>query len=284
MSKSDTKVEIYDDDDDVEYYKQMNELEQCWEVGKDEFIKNTLNKKVSMTRKVNHLEINAKCNHMESITDNNNETHIKNWEKMTPTNVVNKIINKGTGAGGKNTNYYGKEFENKSDNQRRLLNNGYIKKEFTDINNNKVYGYYLSKTFEDKTIIFVLQNGLKTYIMTNYNIELFRCPDEAYIIEYNNGDKILKILEKKEQNVEGSVENKLWAGPAFKDEYDYMLGSIFKVEYGFCVSNFLKNKLTSNKNKYIILNKIFKKHNIVVLFGDDADYFERLDSWINSSL
>jgi hypothetical protein len=202
---------------------------------------------------------------------------------MTPTNV-NKIINKGTGAGGKNTNHYGKEFENKSDNQIRLLNDGYIKKEFTDINNNKVYGYYLSKTFEDKTIIFVLQNGLKTYIMTNYNIELFRCPDEAYIIEYNNGDKILKILEKKEQNVEGSVENKLWAGPAFKDEYDYMLGSIFKVEYGFCVSNFLKNKLTSNKNKYIILNKIFKKHNIAVLFGDDADYFERLDNWINSSL
>ena len=278
-SKTNATVEV-----NPEYKDIINKLEQLWK--KDKFIKNTLNKKVSMTRKVNHLEINAKYNHMENITDNSNETNIKNCEKMTPTNLtnVNKIINKGTGAGGKNTNYYGKEFENKSDNQKRLLNDGYIKKEFTDINNNKVYGYYLSKTFEDRTIIFVLQNGLKTYIMTNYNIELFRCPDEAYIIEYNNGDKILKILEKKEQNVEGSVENKLWAGPAFKDEYDYMVGSIFKVEYGFCVSNFLKTKLTSNKKKYIILNQIFKKHHIVVLFGDDADYFERLDSWINSSL
>jgi hypothetical protein len=35
----------------------------------------------------------------------------------------------------------------------------------------------------------------------NYDINLFRCPDEAYIIEYKNGKKIIKILEKKEQNV-----------------------------------------------------------------------------------
>jgi len=30
-----------------------------------------------------------------------------------------------------------------------------------------------------------------------YNIELFRCPDEAYIIEYTSGRKVIKILEKK---------------------------------------------------------------------------------------
>lgn len=34
-----------------------------------------------------------------------------------------------------------------------------------------------------------------------YNINLFRCPDEAYIIEYTNGKKVIKILEKK---------NKMW--------------------------------------------------------------------------
>ena len=47
-----------------------------------------------------------------------------------------------------------------------------------------------------------------------YNISMFRCPDEAYIIEYKNGKIQVKILEKKEQNVEGSVETKLWAGVA----------------------------------------------------------------------
>ena len=35
------------------------------------------------------------------------------------------IINKGTGAGGANTNYYGKKFEEKTNNQQRLLEIGY---------------------------------------------------------------------------------------------------------------------------------------------------------------
>ena len=37
------------------------------------------------------------------------------------------IINKGTGAGGVNTNYNGKKFEEKTNNQQRLLEMGYQK-------------------------------------------------------------------------------------------------------------------------------------------------------------
>ena len=191
--------------------------------------------------------------------------------------TTNVIVNKGTGAGGANTNYFGKKFEEKTDNQMRLLNEGYTKTSFTK----KAYGYYLSKSFEDKTVVFVLQNGLKMYMKNKYNIELFRCPDEAYIIEYNTGKKIIKILEKKEQNVEGSVETKLWSGPSLKREYELVLGSDFEVHYGFCVSAFLKKRLISNKQKYIILNTILNETNIVVLFGDDENYFETFDRWFN---
>ena len=193
------------------------------------------------------------------------------------------IINKGTGAGGANTNYYGKKFEDKTNNEQRLLENGYSKSSFSK-KPKKAYDYYLSKTFDDKTIIFVLQHGLKTYMKKKYNIELFRYPDEAYIIEYNSGRKVIKILEKKEQNVEGSVETKLWSGPSLKREYELVLGSDFEVFYGFCVSNFLKNKLVSNKKKYKILNKIFIETNIDVLFGNDENYFETFDIWFNNSL
>ena len=143
--------------------------------------------------------------------------------------------------------------------------------------------YHLAKIFDDKIIVFVLQNGLKTYIKKKYNIDLFRCPDEAYIIEYNTGKKIIKILEKKEQNVEGSVETKLWSGPSLKREYELVLGDEFEVHYGFCVSQFLKDKLISNQKKYVILNTIFKESNITVLFGDDENYFETFDNWFNSS-
>ena len=114
-----------------------------------------------------------------------------------------------------------------------------------------------------------------------YNIDLFRCPDEAYIFEYNNGRKVIKILEKKEQNVEGSVETKLWSGPSLKKEYELVLGSEFTVFYGFCVSEFLKNKLVSSEKKYTILNTIFNDANIMVLFGDDENYFETFDNWLS---
>lgn len=198
-------------------------------------------------------------------------------EEMDP---IIHVGNKGTGAGGANTNYYGKKFEEKTNFQTRLLESGYIKNSFTK-KPKKTYDYYLSKTFEDKTIVFVLQNGLKMYMKTKYNIELFRCPDEAYIIEYKTGKKVIKILEKKEQNVEGSVETKLWSGPSLKREYELVLGDEFEVHYGFCVSEFLKTKLTSNEKKYMILNTIFNENKITVLFGDDENYFESIDQWLH---
>lgn len=206
------------------------------------------------------------------------DIEIQNIEREEKPNV---IINKGTGAGGSNTNYYGKNFEDKTNNQIRLINDGYTKQNFTQKQKN-AYDYYLSKTFENKTIVFVLQNGMKKYMKHKYSIEIFRCPDEAYIIEYNTGKKVIKILEKKEQNVEGSVETKLWSGPSFKREYELIVGLDFEVHYGFCVSEFLKKKIISNEKKYTTLSTIFNESNIPVLFGDDENYFETLDAWLNS--
>ena len=191
------------------------------------------------------------------------------------------IVNKGTGAGGATTNYYGKQFEEKTNNHRRLLEDGYIQEHFTH-KTKKVY--YLSKTFEDKTILFIVQNGLKMYMKYKYNIEVFRCPDEAYIIEYESGRKVIKILEKKEQNVEGSVDTKLLSGPIFREEYEEALEGKFEVVYAYCVSEFLQKKIMSDTKKFIIFNKLMKKHNISVLFGDDANYFETFDKWFLDSL
>ena len=200
------------------------------------------------------------------------------------TKHLHKIINKGTGAGGANTNYYGKQFEENTNNQQRLLEMGYEKKYFTQTSKNTQDNYdYLSKTFEDKTVVNVSQEGLKKYCKNKYNIEIIRKPDEAYIIEYTNGVKVIKILEKKEQNVEGSVETKLWAGLALKREYELVLGTEFKVVYGFCVNKFLQNKFVSGDKKYMILNQILQENDIAVLFGEDENYFQTLDIWIGNS-
>jgi hypothetical protein len=200
------------------------------------------------------------------------------------TKHLHKIINKGTGAAGANTNYYGKQFEENTNNQQRLLEMGYEKKYFTQTSKNTQDNYdYLSKTFEDKTVVYVSQEGLKKYCKNKYNIEIIRKPDEAYIIEYTNGVKVIKILEKKEQNVEGSVETKLWAGLALKREYELVLGTEFKVVYGFCVNKFLQNMFVSGDKKYMILNQILQENDIAVLFGEDENYFQTLDDWIGNS-
>ena len=208
----------------------------------------------------------------------------------------NLTINKGTGAGGSNTNLYGKKFEDKTNNEENLLNNGFSKVFFDDENNktnkknktksnkSKFRNFYLIKTFEDKKIIFVKQSNLKKYVKEKYNIELFRFPDEAYIIEYNDDNYDIKILEKKEQHVDGSVETKLWSGPSLKREYELVLGDKFNVDYSFCINSFLQKKLLSEDKKYIILNKILNENNILVFFGDDNDYFNKINNWANHSI
>ena len=109
-------------------------------------------------------------------------------------------INKGTGAGGANTNLHGLRFEELT----KFKLEGYTKKELNKKNN-----YYL-KNLKDKNYVFVSQKGLVDFFKINYNIQLFRHPDEAFII--SEGDNtIVKILEKKEQHVDGSVETKLWS-------------------------------------------------------------------------
>ena len=200
--------------------------------------------------------------------------------KSSLADVKEVAVNKGTGAGGSNTNLFGKKFEDKTNNEVRLLEQGFIKH---TINKTKC-GYYLEKEFphEQKKIVFVLQTGLKIYMKEKFDIELFRCPDEAYIITYNTGITEIKILEKKEQNVEGSVETKLWSCPSLKREYELVLGDEFNVTYGLCVSEFLEKKFLSKEDKkYSILNQILQEHDIEILFGDIDNYFEELDAWVN---
>jgi len=190
-----------------------------------------------------------------------------------------KLSNKGIGAGGYNTNLFGKKFEEKTNNQILLLHEGYSKIRFTKKTN--TFDYYLLKYFDDKNIVFVLQNGFKMYMKYKYNIELFRSPDEVYIIEHNTGKKVIKILEKKEQNVSGSVETKLWASPSLKREYELLLGNDFEINYGLCVNLYLQKLLISNNKKYLILKKILEENKIDILYGDNKNYFKTLNDWIN---
>lgn len=135
----------------------------------------------------------------------------------------------------------------------------------------------------EKCVYYASKKGFKEFICKRFDVELFREPDEAYIIHHRNDDiYIIKILEKKNQNTAGSVEEKLLTGQAVRELYEMCFEEHKNVviEFAFCVSNYLKNNLTSSKKKYIMFSRMFEKHNIPVFFGEDLDYHTKLDSWI----
>jgi len=186
-----------------------------------------------------------------------------------------KIVNKGTGAGGYKTNFNGKKFEEYTNNESRLLENGYIK----TVYNKNTFGYYLSKKTEDpsSSIVFVLQDGFKPYMKKTFDIDISFKPDEAYIITHS-GKTTIKILEKKNQNCEGSVDTKLVASYGLRCMYEYICGENFNIEYSLCLSEWFKEH---QKDKYIYTNMFLDKHNINVFYSDE-NYFINLDSWINN--
>lgn len=193
--------------------------------------------------------------------------------------------NKGTGAGGSKTNHNGNAFEMKTDNEPRLILNGYVRKDIPG-NKNKKTKYYYEKIDAKRTIHYVKKKAFEKYMFKFHQKKPCREPDEAYIvIDNSTGNITIKILEKKNQNRDGSVEDKLLNGHYFKfDEYPHprCLGDKFQVEYAFCISAFLKKKYNSDKPKWEIIKESNQKYNIPVLFGDDDDYFSKLDEWINS--
>ena len=175
----------------------------------------------------------------------------------------------------------------KTDNKIRLISNGFVCKDIPVPKNKEKtehnYSYY-EKIVDKHTIHFVKKAGLKNYMYHFHQKELCRHADEAYIrIDNSTGNITIKILEKKNQNRDGSVEDKLLNGHYFKFiEYPGYVGDKFQVEYAFCISSFLKEKYNSDHPKWKINKKSNQKYNIPVLFGDDADYFSKLDEWINS--
>ena len=124
---------------------------------------------------------------------------------------MEKIINKGTNAGGKNTNANGLPFE-----------------KITEINEYNILEkdkyHYKIQFNECNKIFYKIKNKQLFNYMTKYNnitidktniAQGCKQPDETYINEQN---KILYIIEKKFQQVSGSVSEKIQTA-IFKREH-----------------------------------------------------------------
>jgi hypothetical protein len=52
------------------------------------------------------------------------------------------------------------------------------------------------------------------------------------------------------------------------------------VEYSYAVSDYLKQRVLSNSQKFNTIRSELKRHSIPIFFGGDADYFVRLNEWL----
>jgi len=238
--------------------------------------KETIKMKCSICKEEGHRSNNKEFHPVKSTTD------VEKVSQVTPEVVTTTIKNKGTGAGGAKTNVNGKSFEEKTENESRLISNGFVRKDIPGCKSSNKYGFYLVKEVSPtESITYLTQSGLKAYFAHFFKKEMCRSPDEAYLFQKGN-KYTLKILEKKNQNTAGSVDTKLLAGRGFIDEYEFLLGEDFNIRYGFCISAFLKKDYIADCAKSRALRHINKKYGITVLYGDDDDYYETLDIWINS--
>ena len=180
-----------------------------------------------------------------------------------------KIIpkNRGSGAGGANTNLNGLAFENKTSLKKYIIN---IRKE---------NGFPVVKFPEcDKEFIYLSKCQLQKYM--KYKGEMTDAPkmhgakepDQCYV---NESNKNLFILEDKFQQTTGSVVEKIQTVNAKIDNYKEQYPT-YNIKYIYCLSNWFKNNIQAEL-------KFLEKHNIPIFWGDDKNFHKNLIEYISKS-
>jgi hypothetical protein len=190
------------------------------------------------------------------------------------------IVNRGTGAGGANTNKSGLAFEKAVSNEQYLISIGF---KIVKVGKSPL-SYYLVKDYpeENRKIYFAKKKGFKCLAKMFFGLEGFKEPDEAFITHNVLEDTFtLHIIEVKNQNREGSVEEKINTANVVRRNYKKMFDRVVDVHFAFTISDFLKNKLLSNTLKYSIMRDILEEDNIKVFFGTDEDYLKQVHIWVS---
>ena len=174
---------------------------------------------------------------------------------ITSNNKDNKIKNKGTGAGGANTNKNGLPYENLTD------LNTHIEVIKTNKNSTTIrfinYDTELEKPNGKTGLFKVLSKYLDESVEKGHGC---RQPDECYI---NIKNKKIYIIEKKFQQTNGSVIEKLQT-PEFKIwNYSQMFPD-FTIVYVYCLSDYFKEhakaELEYLKKKKLVYFGVIVKH------------------------
>jgi hypothetical protein len=170
-----------------------------------------------------------------------------------------KIINRGTGAGGANTNVNGLSYEKKTD--LSSLYTECVQKKKETFRTIKFVGF-------DGEFINVNKSALHKYMtkIGEQNTDLQPAagciqPDEAYI---DTTRKTLYIIEKKFQKGVGSVDEKLQTGPFKKKHYGKLFPN-YTIHYIYCLADWFKGQ------QYISVLEYLEENDIPVFWGSDPE-------------
>ena len=188
-------------------------------------------------------------------------------------NFVKKHIfinrNKGKGAGGKNTNINGLNYE-------KITNLILYKDDITFISNqsfgkNKNDNYDI---FEIKNNIFYrfMKKGLKNYFIKTFQNQFHKNlePDESLFHKNKNR---LFIIEKKFQNVSGSVDEKIQTGPCKLFMYSKLYPDL-EIKYIYLLSDWFL------QNKYDLEKEYLDLHKIKYFFPSDKNYISKFVNYL----
>lgn len=172
------------------------------------------------------------------------------------------IINRGTGAGGANTNKNGLAFEERTDlitemtYHDSIIRAPRIGKRYTEMYDELSFDVSPGRTF-----VRIIKKQLAKYFNLNTEYVFDGCvePDECY---YDKSNKILFVIEKKYQNGSGSKIEVLQTAPAKRENLSQVFSSLqIDVVYMYCVNFELKRFL-----KKVVLNYL-TRNNIQVFYA-----------------
>ena len=185
--------------------------------------------------------------------------------------VKTKIMNKGTGAGGLNTNKNGLKFEELTNFKDRYES---IQPSRNGIGSEvKFKGHLRTFIKVSKSALHKYMNKIGEKNMTLKPAAGCKEPDEAYIDLEKN---IVFIIEKKFQQESGSVDEKLQTG-CFKQSHYKELFPNFKIYYMYCLSDWFK------RNEYESVLNYLTNGGIPVFWGNSETCKENIIDFITNS-
>ena len=191
-------------------------------------------------------------------------------------------VNKGTGAGGANTNKNGLPYEELTDlkTEYSLIEENKHSKNINFVNSNKLFittkkgDFFKCLKQNDIIIDYNKREGTVTILEKKIEVVLnmahgCKNPDECFIDKDN---KRIFIIEKKFQQVSGSVCEKIQT-PKFKVwQYNRLLPK-YKIVYMYCLSEWFKENCKAEL-------EYLKEEKIPVFWGNDNEYKNKLVNFL----